>query len=249
MRDSALAVLFPVECRVCGAMVESWRDGVACNQCWLAVELKTERIRVEKNSCVKCGMPLPQLPQTSQLDERRCGRCDDLAFSFARACGVYEGALRESVLRLKRHHQISARLRELLESAANGLQQLQPSESIIPVPLHPDRLAERTFNQAEIIANELAAMTGLQVDTASLIRFKHTEKHRAGMGARERARTLEKAFKVRAPRLIENKIVLLVDDVMTTGSTTNEIAQTLLNSGARTVNVLTLARAACEFIL
>lgn len=246
LRDSALAMLFPVECRVCGAMIESWHDGVACNQCWLTVEQKIEKIRAEKNFCVKCGMPLPQI---SQLDERRCGRCDDLAFSFARACGVYEGALRENVLRLKSHPQISARLRELLKSAATNLQQLQTSESIIPVPLHSDRLAERTFNQAEIIANELAAITGLSVDTASLVRYRHTEKHRAGMGARERARTLEKAFKVRAPRLIENKTVLLVDDVMTTGSTAHEIAQTLLNGGARTVNVFTLARAASEFSL
>ncbi len=249
LRDSALAVLFPIECRVCGAMIESWRDGAACGQCWLDVEQKIERIRAEKNSCAKCGMPLPQIPQTVQPDERRCGRCDDLVFSLARACGVYEGALRESVLRLKSHPQIPARLLQLLKSAATGLQKLQASESIIPVPLHSDRLAERTFNQAEIIAHELAAIIGLRVDTASLIRFKHTEKHRAGMGARERARTLEKAFKVRAPRLIENKIVLLVDDVMTTGSTTNEIAQTLLNGGARAVNVLTLARAASEFIL
>lgn len=230
-------------------MIESWRDGVACNDCWLAVEQKIERIQAEKSSCAKCGVPLPQLPKTAHPDERRCGRCDDLAFNFARACGVYEGALRENVLRLKSHPQISTRLRELLKSAATDLQQLQTSESIIPVPLHADRLAERTFNQAEIVANELAAIIGLPVDTASLIRYRHTEKHRAGMGARERARTLEKAFRVRAPRLIENKIVLLVDDVMTTGSTTNEIAQTLLNKGARAVNVLTLARAASEFIL
>lgn len=253
LRDSALAMLFPVECRVCGAMIESWRDGVACGQCWLAIEQKIERIRVERNFCAKCGMPLLQLPQINQLaihsDERRCGRCDDLAFSFARACGVYEGALRESVLRLKSHPQISARLRELMKATATDLQEKQTNESIIPVPLHPDRLAERTFNQAEVIANELAVITDLRVDTASLVRYRHTEKHRAGMGARERARTLEKAFKVRAPRLIENKVVLLVDDVMTTGSTTNEIAQTLLNGGARTVNVLTLARAASEYIL
>lgn len=192
-------------------------------------------------------MPLP--PVSANPEERLCGRCDDLAFGFARACGIYEGALRESVLRLKSQPHIPARLRDLLKIAAANLHEKQPSESIVPVPLHRDRLAERTFNQAEIIADELAKFTRLPVDTASLIRAEHTEKHRAGMGARERARSLEKAFKVRAPRLIENKVVLLVDDVMTTGSTANEITRTLLNAGARAVNILTLARAASDLLL
>lgn len=247
LRDATLAVVFPVECRVCGAMIESLRDGVACAACWWEVEQRIERIHAEKAFCAKCGVPLPLQPSTP--DKRSCGRCDELAFSFARACGVYEGALRESVLRLKSQPHIPARLRELLKTTFARLHENQLSQSIIPVPLHKDRLAERTFNQAEIIADELAKLTGVPVDTASLIRAEHTEKHRAGMGARERARSLEKAFKVRAPRLIENKIVLLVDDVMTTGSTANEIAQTLLNGGARAVNVLTLARAASDLLV
>lgn len=246
LRDATLAMLFPLECRVCGAMIESFRDGVACADCWLAIEQRMERIRIEKTFCAKCGMPLP--PASTSPDERFCGRCDDLVFSVARAGGVYEGALRESVLCLKSQPHIPVRLRELLNIAAASLHEKKPSDSIIPVPLHPDRLKERTFNQAEIIANVLSKLTHLPVDTASLIRAEHTEKHRAGMGARERARSLENAFQVRAPRLIENKVVLLVDDVMTTGSTANEIARTLINGGARAVNVLTLARAASELL-
>jgi ComF family protein len=162
---------------------------------------------------------------------------------------VYEGAIRESVLWLKRRPQIAPRLRELLRTAFADLDGKQQIESIIPVPLHPNRFAERTFNQSEIIARALAVISGLRMDTASLVRIKHTEKHRAGMAARERASSLEKAFHVRAPRLIEGKAVLLVDDVMTTGSTADAISQTLLDGGARTVCVLTLARAASEFVL
>ncbi|MEP7339930.1 MAG: phosphoribosyltransferase family protein, partial [Acidobacteriota bacterium] len=71
---------------------------------------------------------------------------------------------------------------------------------------------------------------------------------RAGMAARERASSMEKAFRVRAPRLIEGRAVLLVDDVMTTGSTADAISRTLLDGGARVVYVLTLARAASEFV-
>lgn len=227
-------------------MIESWRDGVACNACWREGEEKIEQVRAQNDFCVKCGMPLPALPTLVFTAERRCGRCDELAFGFARACGIYEGALRESVLCMKFHPRLPSRLRAELQKAFSALNQKQPLESIIPVPLHADRLATRTFNQAEVIARELASLTGLRVDAASLVRARYTEKHRAGMAARERARSLEKAFRVRAPRLIQGKSVLLVDDVMTTGSTTHAIAEVLLAGGARSVSVLTLARAAGE---
>jgi ComF family protein len=170
-----------------------------------------------------------------------------MAFTCARSCGAYQGALRESVLRLKRYPQLSPRICELLHSALVRLSEVQAIESIIPVPLHPLRQRSRGFNQAEILARALSEATGLYVNTVSLIREKETEMHRAGMSQAARARSLRKAFRVRAPRLIEDRAVLMVDDVMTTGSTAHEIADTLLKAGARSVSVLTLARAVTLF--
>jgi ComF family protein len=138
-------------------------------------------------------------------------------------------------------------LRGALRRAFAALPDSDLIESIIPTPLHPERVVERGFNQAEVIARELASLTGLRVNSTAVSRVKKTERHRAGMGARERARSLENAFRVRAPRLVEGRAALLVDDVMTTGSTAGEIARALLDGGARTVNVLTLARAMNEF--
>jgi len=248
LRDAALATIYPIGCRVCGETIESWRDGPACSECWREIEQKS----LTGDLCAKCGMRLQPLPSLVETADRRCGRCDHLAFDYARACGPYEGALRESVLRLKLHPHLPARLREALRRTFAALPESHLIESIIPVPLHPDRLAARGFNQAEVIARELALLTGLQpslrLDSTAVIRVKKTEKHGAGMGARERARSLEKAFRIRAPRLVESRVVLVVDDVMTTGSTANEITETLLNGGARAVNVLTLARAMNEFI-
>lgn len=249
LRDATLAMLFPTACRACDLRIESWRDGIACDQCWTQLEQKIEKIRLANNLCEKCGMPLAGLPPHLNIGERRCGHCNDLAFNYARACGIYEGPLRESVLWLKRHPQIPPRLRSLLHSTFISFNEKQSFDVIVPVPLHKMRLAERAFNQAEILARELSILSDLHVDTASLIRNKQTERHRAGMGARERSRSLKKAFRVRAPRLIKDKAVLLVDDVMTTGSTAHEIAQTLLDHGALSINVLTLARAASEFTL
>ncbi len=243
VRDAALSVLYPTECRVCDSHIESWRDGVACAQCWE----KTASDWQQHKLCVKCGVPLPPLAPHLRLVERECGSCRDFAFSAARACGVYDGALLESVLWLKAHPQIPLRLRQLICATFAAHPVLQQCESIIPVPLHPTRLAERSFNQAELIADVLARQTGLRVDTASLLRVKATERHRAGMDTRERAKSLHRAFRVHAPRLIAQRVVLLVDDVMTTGTTAHEIAQALLEGGAKAVNVLTVARAASVF--
>src|SRR5262245_26369612 len=239
MRDAILSLFYPTACRVCGAMIESWRDGVACASCWD----ETARASLAEDYCRKCGLPLPLLPIGMKLHERRCNRCDELAFNFARSCGPYHGALRESVLWLKTHPQIHHRIGELLKATFNRHCEFQHSQSIIPMPLHPARYAERTFNQAETIALALSATTGIRVDTASVMRSKQTPKHRVGMGASERARSLAHAFRVRAPRLIRGRIVLVVDDVMTTSSTAHELASTLLADGAHAVNVLTIARA------
>ncbi len=256
LRDAAVASFYPGDCRVCGEMIESWRDGAACLKCWQDIERKSLGV----DFCVKCWTRLrPQGPGIGAPDwredrrpqdwheDRWCGRCESFAFDFVRSCGPYEGALRETVLRLKHRPHIPARLRDGLRRAFDSLPGAELTESIIPVPLHPERISERRFNQAEVIARELASLTGLRLNLTAVIRVKKTEKHRAGMGQKERARSLEKAFWVRAPRLIEGRVALLVDDVITTGSTADEIARVLIEGGAKTVNVLTLARAMNEF--
>jgi ComF family protein len=240
LRDAAVATLYPGACRVCGGMIESWRDGVACSACWREIEEE------DSDFCEKCGSPLNSVPGV-EAGAGRCGRRHDFAFDSVRSCGPYRGAMRETVMRLKREPHIPARLRIALRRAFAGLPDCGLIESIIPTPLGPERLLERGFNQAEVIARELARLTGLRVNSTAVIRVKKTERHRAGMGARERVRSLENAFRVRAPRLVEGRILLLVDDVMTTGSTAGEIARVLLGGGARGVNVLTLARAMNEF--
>lgn len=251
LRDAAVATLYPSACRVCGCVIESWRDGVACSACWRDIEREDADFhgkRPKRSRCHKCWTPMPYAPGV-EAGARRCGRCDHFAFDFVRSCGPYRGAVRETVLRLKREPHIPARLRGLLRQAFDALPDSGMIESIIPMPLYPERLAERGFNQAEVIARELALLTGLRVNSTAVLRVKRTERHRAGMGARERARSLEKAFSVRAPRLVEGRVALLVDDVMTTGSTASEIAHVLLDGGAKMVNILTLARAMNEFIV
>lgn len=239
--DSSAALLFPTQCRVCGASVNSLHDGVACQRCWQA----GETARLGFDCCVKCDASLPRLQLQSQA--RRCGQCDELAFTYARACGHYAGALREAVLQLKMQPQLCGQLRQSLSATFWQLPNARDIELIVPVPLHPTRERERSFNQAELIARVLSRAVGLPVNATILIRTQATERHRAGMDAKARQQSLHRAFAVRAPRMLAYRTALLVDDVMTTGATAHEIAQTLCQNGARGVSVLTLARATGYF--
>lgn len=113
----------------------------------------------------------------------------------------------------------------------------------MPVPLHRSRERQRGFNQAAIIATLISREFGLRLDARSLTRVKPTERHRAGMDLTDRAQSVERAFEVVSPRLVEAASVLLVDDVYTTGSTICAASNCLLEAGASQVTVLTIARA------
>lgn len=235
--DAALALVYPQACAVCGASVEARADGVACAQCWR----ETRIFNSQDALCWKCGAPSQATVPTEKLTDVRCRRCDEESFDAARACGVYEGALRASVLALKRETHVPARLARLLYEA----QQRDPLKSatrIVPVPLHPERQRERGFNQAATLGHALARLSRLTLDEWSLVRTLHTERHRSGMDAQARRESVREAFHVERPRLIEHERILLIDDVLTIGATVSACATALKAAGAQAVFVLTVAR-------
>jgi len=235
--DSMLAILYPQTCHVCGASVESRTDGVACEKCWS----ETSIFAAGQTMCWKCGKPYGSAIFEQPRENISCRRCDEFSFTGARACGIYEKALRAEVLSLKRQPHIPRRLAEALVSTATQVP-LAQCTCIIPVPLHPERERERGFNQARIIGETVSRKTGLPLNLVSLSRTVHTDRHRAGMDARARRETVEHAFAVRYPRLLTGQSILLVDDVYTTGSTASSCATALITAGAKEVFVLTIAR-------
>jgi ComF family protein len=234
--DSLLAVVYPRPCAICGGSVESRALGAACANCWRHTPIfSTETL------CWKCGQPSIGTVADDKKETVRCHRCDDASFTAARACGIYEGALRASVLALKREPHICQKLRdELLKKQQRS--PLNRATQIIPVPLHAEREKERGFNQAMLIARELSRATSLPLNVVSLVRNKHTNRHRAGMDVRGRRDTVADAFSVIHPAMIAEERVLLVDDVFTTGATVSSCATALLEAGAGDVFVLTIAR-------
>jgi ComF family protein len=235
--DSMLALVYPQSCAVCGDSVESRALGVACANCWE----RTHIFSGTETLCWKCGRPSIGVVPDDKREQLRCHRCDDDAFTVARACGVYEGALRACVLRLKHEPQLCRRLSEALRDTLERYP-LNQATRIIPVPLHPEREKARGFNQATLIGRELSRAASLPLDEVSLVRNRHTNRHRAGMDARGRRETVADAFRVTYPALIASERVLLVDDVFTTGATVSSCAATLLQAGAEEVFVLTIAR-------
>ena len=235
--DATLAVFYPRACVICGEHVENNADGCACSQCWRA----TRCFDGAETICRKCGALWPVALPGEFRAKAQCGRCREDTFTAARAIGVYEGALRAVVLRLKREPHLPARLVEALE---RGRRQdcFQSATKIIPVPLSAERIQERGFNQAIVIGQQLAKRSGLPFDEWSLQRTRQTIRHRAGMDAHGRRESVAQAFTVKRPRLIEKQCILLVDDVFTTGATVATCAAELLTAGAKEVSVLTLAR-------
>ena len=237
--DAALALVYPQACAACGlGGVERRADWPACAGCWAATRL----FAGDETLCWKCGTPAGGEVSEEVRPTVRCRRCDAEEFNAARACGVYEGALRAAVLGLKRDPFVPPRLARMLAEAARRAP-LDAATLVIPVPLHPARERERGFNQAALLASSVARGTGLRLDAWSLTRVAHSERHRAGMDARARRESVESAFAVTRPRLVRGETVLLIDDVFTTGATASACARALLDAGARSVFVLTAARA------
>jgi len=165
-----------------------------------------------------------------------------MAFTVARAVGMYEGALRESVLQLKRQPHVPHYVGSLLVEAMRR-EPLSSSTRVAPVPLHPKRLKSRGFNQASIVAEAVSKAVKLPLDEVSLMRVSTTEEYRAGLDRKGRRDTVAGAFAVTHPRLVEGENILLIDDVFTTGATVSACAEALANAGAGNVFVLTVARA------
>lgn len=241
-------MVFPAPCLLCRQGLHEAVGLGVCRACWRSLE------PWGGPSCARCGLALSRDDATAGADAG-CACCRLVTFDFdrARCFGPYTDNLRAIILELKfrRRERLSRRLGERLAAAWFSAEELGASDAdvIVPVPLHPSRERERGFNQAALLARGLVhqldqtrARRAPRVETRCLARTRPTPPQ-TGLSAEERRANVAGVFAVDRPELIRSRVVVLVDDVMTTGATLSACAAALKSAGARRVLALALARA------
>lgn len=222
------AWLYPPTCVLCGD--PGSRDRDLCSAC-------SEALPVRRHACLRCGVNL-----TADSDAV-CGQCQQTPPFFDRTVAAfsYEEPVRHLIQGLKFHRRY-AYGRVLGALLADRLAQClarQP-DCIIPVPLHTLRYRERGFNHATEIAREISRRFRLPIDLKTACRSRATQPQ-VGLSAEERRNNIRRAFRIMRP--CPARHVAILDDVVTTGATVNDLAKLLKNHGVETVDVWACARA------
>lgn len=228
-----LDALLPPQCVSCRELVMT--PGQLCAACWRDVTFLSEP------SCFCCGLPFEYEIERGA----RCGACvrRPPPYGRARSVFVYDDASRNLVLAMKWGDRLEAAPSFGRWMARAGKELLADADVIAAVPLHWTRLFRRRFNQSALLAQEIGRASGVPVLVDALARRRATPSQ-GGFSRRARLENVRGAFEVRKSRLdaVENRTILLIDDVLTTGATVASCAQALLKAGAASVDVLTLAR-------
>lgn len=206
-------------------------------------------------SCLKAPQPLsaeffcascrtPFLNPFPLDDQGRCALCRNglRGFDAAYCYGSYEGVLRE-LIHLYKYSRIQTLARPLGDLLALALPREERFDLVTAVPLHWRRQWQRGFNQSELLAREIARRSGIPM--AKLLRRLRPTLTQAGLSNTARRQNVAAAFRDRgdaARGQVGGRHVLLIDDVMTTGSTAASCAMALKRAGARRVALLTVAR-------
>ena len=212
---------------------------------------KRHRDIVDKGLCPVCAKTLPYIKppicqkcgKTVKEDTGICLECIYAQYHFERAVPVFEytSDMQQLIHRFK-YQGVYYLSRTLGYWMAEAYKQRCNWEVdvIVPVPLHPRRERERGFNQSALLAGEVGRSIGVQVDCRILKRRKHTSTQ-VVLNKHQRRQNLWDAFEVIDPDKVRGRVILLIDDVFTTGSTVDECSRVLMHAGAKRVYVLTLA--------
>ncbi len=244
--DSLSCTLLPASCALCGSPLPRLSSVPICDLCWMEFPLQTGPV------CLRCGNVLGS--RSASAGDSLCRECRMVPPPFVRAAsyGIYQGRMREAIHALKydRLHGVSNGLGRMLAEAIAQLAGEAPEEMlVVPVPLHASKYAQRGFNQSRSLARAALRFLlkshpqwRLTLASSTLLRQRATESQ-AGLTPRQRRINVRGAFAVSDPARVTARHVLIVDDILTTGATARAAARALVESGAASVWVATLARA------
>lgn len=241
----AADLLFPPSCVSCRTELDgsetSIRNVLLCDTCLQEMEIFSGPM------CVRCGAPIPGIAsEASSLQKPTCYHCTKpkLWFDETVALGLYDGRLRDIVLRMKRAEGNSLSLamgRLMLDKRGSRLAEIE-ADVVAPIPLHWRRRVVHRTNSAAVMAEVLAARLGVPLAERLVRRSRYTVRQ-FDLSPPERWGNVRRAFSVRAAYHLRKAHVLLVDDVLTTGATCSEAARALRRAGADRVTVAVVARA------
>jgi ComF family protein len=221
--QSVINRLFPQPCFLCGEITAQ----AICAEC-------VNDLPYIQIACTKCGINLP----ISDI----CGNCASHPPLFHQAKSLFSYSYPMDILiQAAKFEKNFAVLRMLGDLMGQHFKQEKPPNVLIPIPLHPNRLQERGYNQAREIAKRISYHTKIEWNDSLCQRVKNTPQQ-ARLSARKRRRNLKDAFAVtHLPSHWQH--IVLIDDVMTTGSTASELSKMLFNAGAQKIDVWCCARA------
>lgn len=242
-----LSSVFPSRCLLCQKTVKPQTHSVhieICSECF-------QRLPHNKVNCSHCALPLPDDLTNNIL----CGRCikKPPAFDYAYSPLRYEDDVIRLMHQLKFGEKITysrtfgEMLLQLLSqklSQGDNQQGQNKPDCLLPVPLHRSRLRQRGFNQSIELARVISKKLNIPIEYDAVNRTRSTASQ-MGLDAVARKKNINGAFSVKwkLSDKLKDKHILIIDDVMTTGSTVNELAKTLKRSGVARVGVLSFARA------
>jgi ComF family protein len=225
-----LRAVYPPRCVLCGS--EGINDRDICATCYRSLPWIGR-------ACEQCAIPLPDYRD----GPLKCGRClhSPPAFDSSLSLFSYKDEAVRLIHRLKFNQKLaySRLLGGLLVDAVGGQGRPLPG-CIVPVPLHPRRLRQRGFNQSIELARPAARAFDLGIDIDSIARVRDTPTQ-TGLDRNQRGKNIRGAFEVARPPCVRH--IALIDDVVTTASTVNELARMLKKAGAERVDVWSIARA------
>lgn len=231
---ACVELLLPSACLFCGRQLPpAASEPALCDSCLAGMA------PLGPGCCRHCAEPFADA-RANHL----CAAClkHPPAFTTVHAAGLYHGVLKEAIQRLKYRDQLilAKPLGQLLGAAVTRAPTAFIPHGIVPVPLHPQRLRQRCYNQALEVARPLARQLGVPLHATLLQRTRNTPPQQ-GLSAMERRRNLRNAFALTSKALPAS--VLLVDDVMTTGATLRECSRILRAGGVKAVQVAVVGRA------